>query len=254
MSDLFDLTGKVAIVAGGAGGIGRALAVGLAEAGADIIVADSRIDQLEEVADKIRALGRQFLAVNVDITQEPSVANMVDTVLKEFKHIDILVNAAGTIVRKTGEEIPIEEWQKVMDVNVRGVFICCQAVGRVMIKQGGGKILSLSSVRGRFGADGAAAYSPSKGAIDSMTRTLAFEWAKYNIFVNAIAPCVIESDLTRPLLADPETAKRLTGHIPFGRLAKTDDLIGPTLFLVSKASDFVTGQIIFVDGGYTIGM
>ena len=254
MSDLFDLTGKVAIVAGGAGGIGRALAVGLAGAGADVIVADRRLDNLEEVADKIRALGRQWLAVTVDITQEQSVKQMVDSVLKEFPRIDILVNAAGMIIRKTGEEMPIDDWQKVMDVNVRGVFICCQAVGRAMIKQGGGKIVSLSSVRGRFGADGAAAYSPSKGAIDSMTRTLAFEWAKHKVFVNAIAPCVIESDLTRPLLANPETAKALLGHIPFGRLALTEDLIGPILFLTSKASDFVTGQIIYVDGGYTIGM
>ena len=254
MSDLFDLTGKVAIVAGGAGGIGRVLAVGLAGAGADVIVADRRLDNLEEVADKIRALGRQWLAVNVDITQEPSVKQMVDSVLKEFPRIDILVNAAGMIIRKTGEEMPIDDWQKVMDVNVRGVFIPCQAVGKVMIKQGGGKIVSVSSVRGRFGADGAVAYSPSKGAIDSMTRTLAFEWAKHKIFVNAIAPCVIESDLTRPLLANPETAKALLGHIPFGRLALAEDLIGPILFLTSKASDFVTGQIIYVDGGYTIGM
>jgi len=254
MPDLFDLTGKVAIVTGGSGTIGGALAVGLAEAGADVVVTSRTLDKLEPVAEKIRALGRKSLAISTDITQEPSVAQMVEQVLKEFQHIDILVNAAGMIIRKAGEEISVEEWQKVMDFNIRGVFITCQTVGKVMIKQGGGKIVNISSVRGRYGADGAVAYSTSKGAVDSQTRTLAFEWAKYRVYVNAIAPPVIESDLTRPLLADPDTAKRLTGHIPFGRLALTDDLIGPVVFLASKASDFMTGQILYVDGGYTIGM
>jgi len=254
MSDLFDLTGKVALVTGGSGGIGHVLAIGLAKAGADVVVASRGLEKLEPVAEKIRALGRKSLAVSADITQEKSVAQMVEQVLKKFKHIDILVNSAGMIIRKTGEEMPVDDWQKVMDFNARGVFISCQAVGKVMIKQGGGKIVNVSSVRGRYGADGAVAYSPSKGAVDSLTRTLAFEWAKYKIFVNAVAPTVVESDLTRPLLANPETAKKLTGHIPLGRLALAEDIVGPVLFLVSKASDFVTGQIIYVDGGYTIGM
>ena len=254
MSDLFNLTGKVAVVVGGAGWIGRGLTMGLAESGADVVVADAKLDNLDEMTNKVRAMGRKWLSVAVDVTQEKSVADMVKSTLKVFPRIDILINVQGITVRKSPEDVPIDEWQKVIDVNTRGTFLSCQAVGRVMIKQGGGKIINMSSVRGRFGADGAAAYSPSKGAVDSMTRVLAFEWAKYKIFVNAIAPCVIESPLTRPLLANPETAKRLTGHIPFGRLALVEDIVGPMLFLASKASDFVTGQIIYVDGGYTIGM
>jgi gluconate 5-dehydrogenase len=254
MSGLFDLTGKVALVTGGSGGIGRVLAKGLAEAGADVVVASRGLDKLEPVAKEIRALGRKSQAVSADVTQEQSVIKMVETILKEFPRIDILVNSAGMATRKAPEEMAVDDWQKIMDFNARGVFITCKEVGKVMIKQGGGKIINVSSVRGRFGADGAIAYSPSKGAVDSMTRTFAFEWAKYNIFVNAVAPTVVESELTRPLLANPETAKKLTGHIPFGRLALAEDIVGPTLFFASKASDFVTGQIIYVDGGMTIGM
>jgi gluconate 5-dehydrogenase len=248
-----DLSGKVAIVTGGSGVIGSVLAVALAEAGANVAVASRGIEKLQSISDKITSLGRQSMAVTTDITQENSVLDMVNRVLDKFGKIDILVNSAGTSVRKAGENIPVPEWQRVMDLNVRGTFISCQAVGKVMIKQGGGKIVNLSSVRGRYGAEGAVAYSPSKGAIDSLTRTLAYEWAKYKIFVNAIAPTVIESELTRPLLANPESARALTSRIPLGRLATAEDLVGLAIFLVSQASDFITGQIIYVDGGSTIG-
>jgi NAD(P)-dependent dehydrogenase (short-subunit alcohol dehydrogenase family) len=122
-----------------------------------------------------------------------------------------------------------------------------------MIKQGGGKIVNMSSIRSTFSADGTIAYSPSKGAVESLTRSFAFEWAKYKIYVNAVAPTVVESEFTRPLLANPETARMLLGRIPFGRLAQSEDIVGPILFLASKASDFVTGQVIFIDGGMTIG-
>ena len=256
MSDLarFDLTGKYALVIGGVGAIGSAQALGLAQCGADIAIADVKLEPFEELAKKIRALGRKTMAITVDVTKEQSAADMVSSVLKEFPRIDILVNAFGMAIRKAPEVMPVEEWRKVVDVNSCGTFICCQAVGRQMIKQKSGKIVNISSVRGSFGADGAIAYSPSKGAVDSMTRTFAFEWAKHNIYVNAIAPTVVETALTKPLLANPVTAKALVGHIPFGRLAQLEDLVGPTIFLASKASDFITGQIIFIDGGMTIGM
>lgn len=248
------MTGKIAIVTGGSGGIGSALAVGLAEAGADVVVTSRGLDKLEPIAEKIRALGRKSLAISTDITQEQSVAQLVDRVLKEFSRIDILVNSAGIAIREAPEIMHVDDWQKIMDFNARGVFLCCQAVGRVMIKQGGGKIVNMSSVRGRFSAVGTIAYGTSKGAVNSMTRTFAFEWAKHNIFVNAVAPAVLETELTRPLLANPETAHKLTKDIPFGRLALAEDIVGPTLFLASNASNFVTGQILYVDGGMSAGM
>ncbi|TET17324.1 MAG: glucose 1-dehydrogenase [Dehalococcoidia bacterium] len=252
MSDLFDLTGKVAIVVGGAGGIGRALALGIAECGADVIIASRQLGHLERVAEEIRAKGRKALAVTVDVTQEQSVVDMVTHILEEFPRIDILVNAAGIAIRKPADSFPIDEWQKVMDINARGTFLCCQAVGRVMIKQHSGKIINVSSVRGRYGLPADyAAYCASKGAVDTLTRTLACEWAKYNVLVNAVAPTIVETDLTRPALADPEYAKRMKSRIPIGRWAMPEDIVGPTVFFASKASDFVTGQILYIDGGVT---
>jgi gluconate 5-dehydrogenase len=219
MSELFDLSKRVGIVTGGSGGIGKVLAIGLAKHGADVVVTSRTLSKLE-----------------------PVVAS----------HIDILVNAAGTIIRDSAEDIPVEDWKKVMEFNAFGTFVCCQAVGRAMIKQKSGKIVNVSSVRGRYGAPaGAVAYSPSKGAVDTLTRTLACEWAKYNILVNAVAPTLIETDLTRQALANPEFAKTMRARIPLGRWGFPEDVIGPTVFLASKASDFVTGQIIYVDGGTT---
>jgi len=252
MAALFDLTGKVAVVVGGTGGIGHALALGIADCGADVIVASRRLDHVEKVADEIRAKGRQALAVSVEVTQEKSVADMVKRTMEVFLRIDILVNAAGLAIREPADSFSIDGWQQVMDVNTRGTFLCCQAVGRVMIKQRDGKIVNVSSVRGRYGLPADyTAYCTSKGAVDALTRTLACEWAKYNVLVNAVAPTIVETDLTRPALADPEYAQRLKSRIPLGRWAMPEDIVGPTVFLASKASDFVTGQIIYVDGGVT---
>ena len=252
MAALFDLTGKVAVVVGGTGGIGHALALGIADCGADVIVASRRLDHVEKVADEIRAKGRQALAVSVEVTQEKSVADMVKRTMEEFPRIDILVNAAGLAIREPADSFSIDGWQQVMDVNTRGTFLCCQAVGRVMIKQRDGKIVNVSSVRGRYGLPADyTAYCTSKGAVDALTRTLACEWATYNVLVNAVAPTNVETDLTRPALADREYAQRLKSRIPLGRWAMPEDIVGPTVFLASKASDFVTGQIIYVDGGVT---
>jgi len=252
MTDLFDLAGKVGIVTGGAGGIGKALALGLAKHGADVVVTGRTLSKLEPVAAEIKAMSKKSLAVASDVTDEQSIKAMVERVVQAFSHVDILVNAAGINIRSSAEDIKIEDWQKVMDFNALGTFICCQAVGRVMIKQKSGKIVNVSSVRGRYGApSGAIAYSPSKGAVDTLTRTLACEWAKYNILVNAVAPTLIETDLTRQALANPEFARTMKARIPLGRWGFPEDVVGPTVFLASKASDFVTGQIIYVDGGTT---
>jgi gluconate 5-dehydrogenase len=252
MTDLFDLTGKVAIVTGGAGGIGRAQALGLADAGADVVVTSRQLEHLEQVASDIKAKGRKSLAVTVDVVDEKSVTDMVAQVLKEFPRIDILANTAGIAIRKPAESFPIDEWQQVMDINARGTFLCCQAVGREMIKQGGGKIVNMSSVRGRYGLPvDYAAYCASKGAVDTLTRTLACEWAKHNVLVNAVAPTIVETELTRPALADPEYAQRMKSRIPVGRWAMPEDIVGATIFFASKASDFITGQIVYIDGGVT---
>ena len=249
---MFDLTGKIGIVVGGAGGIGHAQALGLAEAGADVIVASRKLEHLEPVAKEIQARGRKSLAVPVEVTDEKSVAAMVDNVLKEFPRIDILVNAHGLAIRKPADSFPIEEWQQVMDINTRGTFLCCQAVGRVMVKQRSGKIINLSSVRGRYGLpSGYAAYCSSKGAVDTLTRTLACEWAKHNVLVNALAPTFVETALTRTALADPEFAKTVKARIPLGRWAMPEDIVGATVFFASKASDFITGQVLYIDGGVT---
>lgn len=248
----FDLSGKTALVVGGHGGIGKAIALGLAEAGADVVVASRNLESLQAVVKEIEALGRKSLAVSVDVVDEKQVNNMVESILRVFPRLDILVNGAGLAIRKPADSFPIEEWQKVMDINTRGTFLCCQAVGKVMLKQKSGKIINISSVRGRYGLPANyAAYCASKGAVDALTRTLACEWAKHNVLVNAVAPTVVETDLTKDALADPEYAKTMKARIPMGRWALTEDIVGPTIFFASEASNFVTGQILYVDGGVT---
>jgi gluconate 5-dehydrogenase len=252
MSDLFDLKGKVAVVVGGHGGIGRVLALGLADFGADVAITSRKLEPLKKVAEEIRAKGRKALAITVDVVHEKSVTEMVKKVLEAFPRIDVLVNAHGLAIRKPAETFPIDEWQQVMDINTRGTWLCCQAIGRVMIKQKSGKIINLSSVRGRYGLPADyAAYCASKGAVDTLTRTLACEWAKYNVLVNAVAPTIVETELTRTALADPEYARRMKSRIPLGRWAMPEDIVGATVFFASRASDFITGQVLYIDGGVT---
>ncbi len=253
MFEKFNITGKVAIVTGGAGGIGRALAIGLAQHGADVVVTDINLDGLEPISAEIQSQGRKSLAVSSDVTDEKSVIAMVDRVMNEFAHIDVLINAAGIIIRARSENIAIADWNKIIEVNALGTFICCQKVGQVMIEQNKGKIINFSSVRGKKGAYlGASAYCPSKGAVNAMTRNMAVEWAKYNVHVNAIAPSTVHTALTDALIKETERVNTMLAHIPMNRFCEVDDLIGPTVFLASDASNFVTGQILYVDGGYTI--
>jgi len=252
MSNLFDLSGKVALVVGGHGGIGKAIALGLADAGADVIVSSRNLEALKGTVKEIEAKGRKSLAVTADIVDEKQVNDMVAKIIKVFPRIDILVNAAGLAIRKPADSFPIDEWQKVMDINTRGTFLCCQAVGRVMLKQKSGRIINISSVRGRYGLPANyAAYCASKGAVDSLTRTLACEWAKSNVLVNAVAPTIVETDLTKSALADPAYAKQMKDRIPMGKWAVPEDIVGPAIFFASDASSFVTGQILYIDGGVT---
>ena len=178
---------------------------------------------------------------------------MVEQVLKEFKGINILINSAGIVSIKPTIEYPVDEWQRVMDVNLRGTFLCCKHVGKVMLKQGEGKIINLSSVRGLQGRANDPSYPASKGAVNMLTKSLALEWAKNNITVNAIAPTFVRTSINAPLLDDEAWREWVLSRIPMGRTGEIWDLFGPMLFLASRASDFVTGQILYVDGGWISG-
>ncbi len=251
---LFDLSGKVAIVTGGSGGLGRAAAAGMAAYGASVVITARRMDALEEAAAEIAGAGGRALPVSCDVTDEESVRAMVRRTLQELGRVDILLTAAGIARRAPAEEMDMADWQQVMDTNVKGTFLCCREAGREMIKRGAGKIITVSSVRGLLGHPlGYAAYGTSKGAVHLLTRQLAVEWAKHGINVNSIAPCIFWTPLTEPVLSDPEAAKIFLDRIPWGRAAVPDDFIGTVVFLASAASRFVTGQIIYVDGGNVAG-
>ncbi|RJP34037.1 MAG: glucose 1-dehydrogenase [Actinobacteria bacterium] len=250
IKNLFDLSGRVAVITGGSGGLGRAAAAGLATYGASVVITARRVEALEEAAAAIRHGGGEVLPVSCDVTDGKNVEAMVERTLRELGRIDILLTAAGIARRAPAEELGMEDWDLVMDTNVKGTFLCCQEAGRVMISQGGGKIITVSSVRAILGHPlGYAAYGTSKGAINLLTRQLAVEWAKHKINVNSIAPCIFRTPLTEPVLSDPESAKVFLDRIPWGRAAEPEDFIGSAVFLASAASDFITGQILYVDGG-----
>ena len=254
-SRVFDLTSKTALVVGPTyEGIGHAQALGLAQFGADVVVAGEKLEDLGEIASEIRQAGRRSDVFPVDVTSEESVRDMVAAVIGVFGRIDILINDFGTRVRRPAIDFPVDEWQKVMDYNIRGCFICCKEVGAEMVKNRSGKIINHSSVRAQYGFPGGyAAYSSSKGAIDSLTKTLAVEWAPYNVFVNAIAPTFLRPNPKDVAFSEPdlEFARMVLSRIPLGRLGEPGDFVGPALFLASSASDFFTGHTLFVDGGVT---
>jgi NAD(P)-dependent dehydrogenase (short-subunit alcohol dehydrogenase family) len=249
--NLLDLTGRKAVVMG-AGGIGSGLAVGLAQHGADVAVADRDLPRAEEAAALVRAFGCRTLARAVDVTNEASVIGFAEELARSWNTVDILVNAVGTAARMPSESIPLEKLRETLEVNTVGTFICCRVFGAQMMRQGGGKIVNISSVRARYGTRGGMAdYCASKAAVDALTRALAVEWAPHRVYVNAIAPTVVETEFTAAILSNPKAAADLVERIPLGRWAQPEDLVGPLLFFASPASDYVTGQILFVDGGLT---
>jgi len=250
-SELFDLSGKVAIVTGGATGIGRQMADGLAEAGADLVLCARHADRCEQAAEELRELGVRALGLRCDVRDPEEIGAVVQRARDELGRIDILVNNAGTVWGAWPEDTTLEGWQKVVDVNLTGVFLFSQAAGRVMIEQKGGKIVNIASTAGLGGAPpeitNSIAYHATKGGVISFTRDLACKWARHGINVNAIAPGWFPSDMSSFVL--DHHGEALYDHIPLRRFGGPDDLKGVAVFLASAASDYVTGQTLVVDGG-----
>jgi len=254
--DIFSLDARVALVPGGGGGIGSALAEALAGAGARVAVAGRTREACEATLDRVQAAGSEGLAITGDATREDDCDRMVSETLDRFGQIDILVNAVGGGAGKAlhpAEAYPRSDWDWIMELNVRSTIMPTQAVARTMIEAGrGGRILNISSVRANLGINaGYSAYVAAKGAISSLTRQWATEWAKYGIRVNAIMPTFVDTPQVAMLLQDPAFKAGIVGRIPLGRVGETGDLVGPAIFLCSDAASFVTGQILGVDGGLT---
>jgi len=247
----FTLKDKVAVITGGSKGIGREIALVFAEAGADVVVAGRGLDSsLEDMAEEIQKLGQRSLFVAADIRKKPDVDNLVQRTADEFGVIDILVNSAGTLLKVPFVEQSEEDWDRIMDTNLKGLYLCSQAVGKKMIEQKHGNIINLASMRGFGASQERAAYCTSKAGVIMLTRVMALEFARFNIRVNAVAPGWTKTKLNEYLWSDPDTRRQIEAEIPLGYLAEPRDIAGTALFLASEASRYITGQTIVVDGGF----
>jgi NAD(P)-dependent dehydrogenase (short-subunit alcohol dehydrogenase family) len=254
--DMFSLDGRVALVPGGGGGIGAPMAAALAGAGARVAVAGRTADTLQAAVERVAAAGSEGLAIAADATNEADADRMVRETVDRFGRIDILINAVGGGAGKVlhpAEEYPRDAWDWIMELNVRSTLVATQAVARSMIERGeGGAILNITSVRALLGINaGYSAYVAAKGAIASLTRQWATEWAKHRIRVNAIMPTFVDTPQVAMLLGDPAFKAGIVSRIPLGRVGETRDIVGPAIFLVSDAASFVTGQVLGIDGGLT---
>jgi 2-deoxy-D-gluconate 3-dehydrogenase len=250
---LFDLTGRVAIVTGGNGGIGLGMARGMATAGAAIVVAARDEAKSVEAVRELEGLGAQAVAVRVDVTQEASCRAMVQSTLDQFGRLDILVNNAGTTIRKQPQEYTLEEWHLILETNLTSAFACSQAAYPAMRQAGGGKIIMIGSMMSIFGASFTGPYAATKGGIVQLAKALGCAWAKDNIQVNSVLPGWIDSALTRRARRDiAGLEERVVARTPAGRWGTPDDFAGIAVFLASPASDFITGAAITVDGGYSV--
>lgn len=247
----FTLEGKIAVVTGAARGIGREIALVFAHSGAHLILVDILQKELMKTAKEIDRMGRKNLSIAADISNTKQIKRLVRDVLNEFNRIDILVNNAGVIDNNPATEVTEEQWDKTLNVNLRGLFFLSQAVGRHMIKERRGKIINIASQAGVIALPNHAAYSASKAGIISITKTLALEWGKFNINVNAIAPTVILTPLGKKAWADPQARSEMLKKIPLGRFGEPSEVASIALFLASEASNLITGSTIMADGGYT---
>ncbi|MBI5967379.1 MAG: SDR family oxidoreductase [Deltaproteobacteria bacterium] len=252
VQEMFDLSGKVAIVTGGGSGIGLKMAEGLAEAGANAVLCSRKVEKCRGAAEEISKLGVMTLALPCDVRSTKDIQSVVEQTLERFGRLDILVNNSGANWGAPAEDYPLEGWQKVVETNLTGVFLFSQIAGRVMIGQKSGNIINIASVMGLVGTESetadAIAYSASKGALINFTKDLAAKWAKYNIRVNAIAPGWFPTDMTQWVLE--HHGQKILSHIPMGRFGEGEELKGAAVYLASEASRYVTGIVLPVDGGY----
>jgi len=251
--ELFDLSGKVAIVTGGNQGIGFGIARGLAAAGATVVIANRRASEGQSAAESLKKEGLNAVAIPTDVSSTSSIAALVSKVISNFGKIDILVNNAGVIVRKPAEDTTEDDWDHIMDTNLRGLFFCCQLVGREMIKRKKGKIINVSSVISQITQPSRSVYAISKAGVSHLTRALALEWSRYNININAIGPGVTVTDLNKKYFTEhPEELQAFADSVPRRREGYPKDYAGAAVFLASDASDYVCGQTLLVDGGMAL--
>lgn len=245
-----DLGGRVAVVIGGTSGIGRAIARGLAEAGADVVTTSRRQEQVETTCREIEGLGRRSLRICSDVSDRGSLQNLLDECVKEFGKVDILVNSAGRTKRAPTLDFTEEDWSAILETNLTGTLRACQIFGRQMVGQKYGRIINIASLSTFVSLFEVAAYSASKAAVASLTKSLAIEWAKHGVNVNAIAPGVFKTDLNRELLESTERGREFQLRTPMGRFGKVEELAGAAVFLASEAASYVTGEVLVVDGGF----
>jgi NAD(P)-dependent dehydrogenase (short-subunit alcohol dehydrogenase family) len=246
----YDLTGKIAIVTGGGSGLGRDIALSLASAGATVVVADLNTDLGQKTVDEIKQAGRDSAFHRLDVSNSQQVREMTAAAVERFGAINILVNSAGITKRLPPLDFPEEDFDCIIAVNLKGTFLCCQAAARQMVKQGSGKIVNLTSIGGMVGLPNTVAYCASKGGVVQMTRALAIDLAPHKINVNAIAPSLANTPIATSVFQNPKTLEWFLSKVPLGRLCEPRDISEAVLFLSSSASDFITGHILSVDGGY----
>jgi NAD(P)-dependent dehydrogenase (short-subunit alcohol dehydrogenase family) len=249
--DEFDLSEKTAIVTGAGRGIGYHIALSLAKYGADVVVCSRTASELDKVAEEISQMGRQALVYPLDITNIKEFDPLVDNVVGKFGHIDILVNNAGVNHQEWAENFTEENWDLILTTNLKGLFFLSQAVGRIMIQQKKGKIINISSDAGTVGLPRRAAYCASKGGVNLLTKNLAIEWAKYNINVNAVSPAFVETPLTAPMFKEQGFMDWIMDNTPLGRVGQPNEVAGAVVFLASKISNYITGHVLLIDGGWT---
>lgn len=249
-SSLFDLSGKVAVVVGGTTGIGHSLSLGLAHAGADVIASSRRQEEVDKTAAEIEAIGRKTLQLTSDVKDRDSLISLREAVLEFFGKVDILVNCAGTTKRGPTLTFAESDWNHILETNLTGTLRGCQVFGEHMLSRGYGRIINIASLSTFVALNEVAAYAASKAAVGSLTQSLAVEWSKRGVNVNAIAPGVFKTDLNRQLLESTPRGQEFLMRTPMGRFGQTDELIGAAIYLASDAASFVAGQIIAVDGGF----